>query len=290
MPTRAIIAAILVTLVWGGNYTATKFALSDFPPFLLLLLRFIGVSLLLLPFVWRHPIPRLKEMAIISMLLIVLQFAFVFTGMHMGLSITGSVIATQLGVPFSCVLSAVLFKDYLGPWRSAGLMLAFIGVMIVAGTPNAAEHWDAFLLTVLGAWSWSSANIYLKTIKQPATVPLLFWPALISVLPFLILTLSFESHQIDVIKHAHVSAWAGIIYSMLFASLVGYGLWNWLIAHQPMSKIVPFNLLMPVFGIAIGNAIFVEALTPQVMLGGGLTIVGVAIITLRRPKLAELEH
>lgn len=71
----------------------------------------------------------------------VIQFSFVFSAMNMGLSITSVVVATQLGVPFACVLAAVLFKDYLGPWRAGGLMVAFLGVLIVAGTPNASEHW-----------------------------------------------------------------------------------------------------------------------------------------------------
>ncbi len=290
MPIRAILAAILVALCWGGNYTASKYALMDFPPFLLLLVRFVGVSILLLPFALRRPIPRMRDMFIISMLLIVVQFALVFFALHMGLSITGSIIATQLGVPFSCVMAAILFKDYLGPWRSFGLVLAFVGVMIVAGTPNAAEHWDAFLLTVLGAWSWSGANMYLKTIQQPTTVPLLFWPALISVIPFLILTLTFEQGQLEILQTARWTTWAGVTYSMIFASLVGYGLWNWLVANNPMSVVMPFGLLMPIFGITIGSIMFDDPLTPQIILGGSLAIAGVGIITLRRPKLAELER
>ena len=290
MPLRAILAAIIVAICWGGNYTASKFALQDFPPFLLLLMRFTGVTLVLLPFALRRPIPNLKHMLVISALLIVVQFALVFFALHMGLSITGSIIATQLGVPFSCILAAILFKDYLGPWRSVGLMLAFVGVMIVAGTPNAAEHWDAFLMTVIGSWSWSSANMYLKTIKQPTTIPLLFWPALFSILPFLLLTYTAEHGQFEALANAHWTSWVGICYSVIFASLVGYGLWNWLVAHNPMSRVMPWSLLMPVAGIGIGSFSFGEPLTPRILLGGALAIAGVGIISLRRPKLAELER
>ena len=133
--------------------------------------------------------------------------------------------------------------------------------------------------------------MYLKTIKQPSTVPLLFWPALISVIPFLLLSLAVEQEQLHVMATAHWSAWAGIGYSVVFASLVGYGLWNWLVANNPVSVVMPFGLLMPIAGIGIGHFIFPdEPLTPRILVGGALAIVGVGIITLRRPKLAELER
>ncbi|MES2984081.1 MAG: EamA family transporter [Pseudomonadota bacterium] len=291
MPIRAILAAILVASCWGGNFTATKFAMQDFPPFLALLLRFMGVALVLAPFALRQPrLLRLRDMVVISMLLIVLQFALVFSAMDMGLSITSVIIATQLGTPFACILAAVVFKDYLGPWRSGGLMVAFFGVMIVAGTPNASEHWGAFALAVLGSLMWASSNIYLKCMKpSPPVVQLLFWPALFSILPLALLSWIGESNQWTAIAEAKLSSWVGISYSLFFSSLIGYGLWNRLVTTYPMSSVVPYSLLVPVVGISAGAIAFGEPITAQIIIGASLTILGVGVITLRRPQLAELE-
>lgn len=49
MPIRAILAAILVAACWGGNFTASRFALDEFSPYLMLLIRFAGVALVLAP-------------------------------------------------------------------------------------------------------------------------------------------------------------------------------------------------------------------------------------------------
>ncbi len=288
MPIRAILAALIVALCWGGNFTATKFALQDFPPYFLIFIRFIGVSLLLAPFAARLPRPNLRDMLVIGILLIVMQFAFIFLAMAMGLTITSAIIATQMGVPFSCVVSAVMFKDYLGPWRSAGLMIAFLGVMVVAGTPNAAQHPLAFFLGVLAAISWSCANIYMKRLPPQPVVTLLFWPGLFA-LPFLAaLSAIFEQGQFVSLQSAHWSSWVGITYSALFSSLTGYGLWNWLLNRYPLSQVVPYTLCVPIFGITAGIIFFHEPMTLQILLGAGMTIFGVGIITLRRPKLAEL--
>jgi O-acetylserine/cysteine efflux transporter len=213
MPIRAILAAILVAMCWGGNFAAVHISMIDFPPLLTLLLRFIAVSLILAPFALRHPIPRLRDMLVISLTLIVIQFALVFSAMYLGLAITSTIVALQLGVPFACVMAAIFFKDYLGPWRSGGLMVAFLGVLIVAGTPNASEHWMGFLTAILGAFSWSCANIYMKCMKPTPVVLLLFWPALFAVPMLAALSALFEHHQLTLIHEAHAASWVGIAYS-----------------------------------------------------------------------------
>lgn len=290
MPLIAVLAAITVACCWGGNFAASKYALMEFPPFLTVLLRFIIVTLLLAPLALRKPMPKLRDMTFIAITLIVLHFALIFVGMTMGLTITSVIVATQLGVPFSCVVSAIMFKDYMGPWRSLGLMVAFLGVLIVAGTPNASQHWDAFILAIGGAFAWSSANIYIKRMPPTPVVSLLFWPGLIA-LPFLTaLSLIFEDQQVTRALEGSMRSWGGILYSTFFSSLVGYGLWNWLVTRYPLSQVAPFTLLAPIVGIGAGVSMFAEPLTWQIISGAVLTIIGVTIITVRRPRLAELEN
>jgi O-acetylserine/cysteine efflux transporter len=256
----------------------------------MLTLRFIGLCLVLAPVALRQKRPPMRQMLFLSVTLQTVQFGLMFTALHLGLSITSAVIATQLGVPFSCLMAAIFFKDYLGPWRSFGLLVAFLGVVIVAGTPDASAHWMAFLLMVGGCMAWSVANLYLKTIDAPHSMSLLFWPALLSLPQFMLLSALLESDQLTLIAQAHRAAWLGVAYSTLISSIIGYGLWNWLITHFPVSRVMPFGLLMPVFGIFFGSVLFGEMPSERLLLGGALTMVGVAIITFRRPKLAETEH
>lgn len=289
MPLYAVAAALFVALCWGGNFSASKFSMESFPPFMTVGLRFVIVCALLAPFALiKKPYPKFKDMLFLAMTLIVLHFAMIFLAMNMGLSITSVIVATQLGVPFSCVVSSVLFNDHLGPWRAFGLLVAFLGVLMVALTPNASEHWQAFMLATFGAFAWSSANIYMKRMKPTKVVALLFWPGLIS-LPILgAMTLLFEHDHLQKLQDATWVSWGGILYSTVFSSLIGYGLWNWLIGKYPLSQVVPYSLCVPIAGIAGGVLIFGDAFTLQVQIGAALTIAGVGIIAMRRPKLAEL--
>lgn len=290
MPSSAILAALCVALCWGGNFPASKFALIDFPPFLTIVLRFALVCLLLAPVALRLPRPSLRDMAVITLTNIVMQFALIFYAMAQGLHITSAIVAMQLGVPFSCLMAAVVFKDYLGPWRAFGLGVAFLGVVMVAGTPNAAEHSGAFLLAVCGAFGWSLANIYLKRMQPVPPVVMLFWTGLLAIPPMALLSLLFESGQWAALAQAHLPSWLGVAYSALVSSIVGYGLWSRLIATYPMSQVVPYSLLVPVGGIAGGVLIFDEPFSGMMLAGAALTMLGVAIISLRRPKLVQLEN
>lgn len=290
MPIRAILAAILAVSCFGLNYTATKFALMDFPPFLILTIRFLTIAVMLAPIALSLPRANIRQMAVFGLVALVAQFALSFVALDLGLSITSAVIAAQLSVPFACVMSAIFFKDFLGPWRSAGLMLAFLGVLMVAGTPNASEHWGAFALAVIGSFAYAGGNLYLKTITPaPGAIALLFWPALFTTPTFAALSYLFESGQWQAVTHASATSWMGITYSIVIASLVGHTLWNRLVTTYPLTHVVPYSLLIPVAGIAGGAIAFGDPLTLQVLLGAGLTILGVAVITLRRPQLAEME-
>lgn len=288
MPPIAILAALFVALCWGGNFSASKFAMQDFPPFLTVILRFVCVSVLLAPWALRQrPWPRMRDMCFIACTLIVLHFALIFVAMKLGLTITSVIVATQMGVPFSCIVSSVLFKDHLGPWRTLGLLVAFFGVLMVALSPNASQHWGAFMLAVFGSLAWSSANIYMKVMKPVPGVALLFWPGLLSLPVLLVMTLLFEHDQLSILQQAAWSSWAGIAYSTVFSSFAGYGLWNWLVRTYPLSQVVPFSLCVPIAGITGGVLFFGDPLTTQIVLGASLTLVGVGIIALRRPSLVS---
>jgi O-acetylserine/cysteine efflux transporter len=278
-------------MCWGGNYTATKIAMHEFPPYIALLLRFIGVAIVLAPFALRRKLPPMRDMGFLALTLIILQFACIFSALHMGLSITSAVVASQLGVPFACILAAIVFRDFLGPWRSGGLMVAFLGVLIVAGTPDASEHWQAFLLAVGASFAWAVANVYMKRMQPtPEVIQLLFWPALFAVPALALLSYCFEANQLQAITDAHWQSWAWIGYSLMFSSLLGYGLWNHLITTYPMSSVVPYSLLVPIVGITAGVIAFGDPITTQVIVGATLTIIGVGIITVRRPQLVEMEQ
>lgn len=287
MTLRYALLALVVSFFWGANFSAVKIGLEHFPPYLMLALRFAGVAALLLPFYPKRSIPLTFALKI-SFVLNTAHFALVFGAMWMGIDIPTAVITVQLGVPFSCLLSAMWFNDRLGAWRTFGLTVAFVGIVLIAGTPNVTANFIAFCMVMLGAFCWALSNVMIKKEGALNIMEVLGWTSLLSVPQLLVISWLFESNQWELVLTATWPASLAITFSALCSTVIAYGLWYYLLTKCEVSQITPFNLLVPIFAIALGQILYPVELTPQILIGGLITIAGVAIIVIRRPRLATI--
>ena len=285
MSALSLLFALTVAVCWGGNFAASKFALLHLPPILTVLIRFAALSLVLLPFAPKPP-RSLHSLAVLALLVNVLHLCLVFAAMWLGLEISTTVIAMQLGVPFSVILGAMFLGEKPGVRRIFGMVIAFAGLLLVVGSPSVEGNWFAFLLALAGAMAWAGNNVYMKTFGDIKIIPLLAWTSLLSLPMLIVLTLLIESPTIEMIQAAPLSAWLGITYSAIFSTLLGYGLWYILLRQYSLSLVAPFSLLTPFVGIASAQWLFDESLSPQLLTGGLVTIVGVGIILIALPRVA----
>lgn len=279
-----IILAILVALCWGGNFVAARIALDVLPPFWLLAIRFALVALLLLPFFPKPPAP-LKSIFILSVILGTLHFGLMFVPISLGLDVSSAVISSQLGVPFSCLLGAILFNEHIGRWRALGMLISLIGVIIICGSPRIIEQYWQFMLACTGAFAWASGNIYIKKLGRVNILGVLGWLSLFCVPQLLLLSYVTETGQGAVIAQATLVTWAALGYTVVFSTIFAYGVWYGLMSRFPVSHVVPYSLLVPVFGLGAAQWFYAEPLTWQFVTGGILTIIGVSVIILRRPAI-----
>lgn len=282
-----IAGAIAVTAMWGGNYIAAKTGMLTFGPFFYTALRFCIVAAALLPFA---PLPTKREalhLAGLGFVLCLLHMAVMILAVHAGLSVAASVIVSQMGVPFSCLLGAVLLGDVIGKWRSLGLLISFAGIFMLAGSPDVLENPVAFGFALIGAFAWGVSNIQLKFLPSMSVVKQLAWMSVFAVPLLLITSAMVEGAEWRKIPSAPAEAWAGLAYSALCSTVAAYGFWSYLIRVYPVSHIAPYSLLTPLFGVACGVLWYHEPLTALLVAGGLVTIAGVAIITVRRPRMLE---
>ncbi|MFO1241685.1 MAG: EamA family transporter [Rickettsiales bacterium] len=283
-----IVLAILVAALWGGNFVAAKITLQTLPPLTLLAVRFIITAILLWPFAPKPTVP-LKQIFLLSTLLGVTHFSLMFAAIYWGVALPNAVIATQLGVPFSCLLGTIFFKDMIGRWRALGMLVAFVGIVIIVGTPSIANQFWPFMVSCLAAFAWAVANIQMKRIGQVHIMALLSRLSLFAFPQLALLSMIFEHGQIEAIQSASTQVWLGMAYTVLFSTIVAYGMWYYLLGRFPVSQVTPYSLLVPVFGILASQWFFHTPLTTQFLIGGAFTMAGVAIIIFRRPQEGILE-
>jgi O-acetylserine/cysteine efflux transporter len=282
--------AVLIAALWGGNYVAAKIGMAYFPPIFYTMLRFWLTAMVLLPFLPRvnsgfYTPAMMQKIALNALVLCVGHMAFILVAMHEGLNIAASVVIVQLGVPFSCLLGVLFLGDKIGRWRVLGLIIAFTGVMLITGSPNITEHPIAFFIALGATFAWAVSNILMKQLPPIDALPLFSLLAIFAFPMLAITSYLFEYSTWRAIHTAPANAWMALCYTVSCSTIIAYGGWAFLIRRYQVSTIAPYSLLVPVFGIASGALWFGEMPTHDMLIGGAVIIAGVAIITLRRPKI-----
>jgi O-acetylserine/cysteine efflux transporter len=283
--TLAMLATLVaVTVVWGFNFAVVKIGLGMMPPIAFVALRFAVVALLLLPWL-RWSRRRARDLAALSVLLGVVHFSLMFTGMR-GLDVATASIAIQLQVPFAAILAAIFFKETLHWRRLTGMAIAFAGVVLIAGEPRLAGNLLPLLLVIAAACTWAGANILIKHIGDDVDVlSLNGWVALLAAPQLMLLSWAVEDGQLAALAAADWRLWASLAFQALLVTIFGYAVWYRMMRRFSVNQVMPFTLLVPLFGVLSGVGVFGDRLTWPMLVGGLCTIVGVAIIVIRRPRV-----
>ena len=134
MSLRDILIALCTPLLLGFGFAIAKPAMQQFPPFLLMGLRFTIAALVL---VWWFPIPRglIKNLFIISLIGGTVSYGLVYLGLNI-VDASSSTLLVQAEVPFGVLIAYFLFKEKPGIKNIFGIIIAFIGLVVLLGAPN----------------------------------------------------------------------------------------------------------------------------------------------------------
>lgn len=284
-----ILLGILIAVIWSGNLIASKVAAVYMPPLLLSTARFVTVSALILPFSRRISIPWYKVF-VMAQIWGTLYFALFFTGFYLGVSASVASIGLQMSVPLTAIFGMLFLKERVIILKWLGIIISCIGVYVMKDTPNLLEHPTGFFLMLMAAFSWAVASLLIKYSGEDNPVALTGWMALCAT-P-LLFALSFASHILPFMPHEwerlpemfslRPEFIAAFLYMNLAGSLAGNIGWLYLLRHNPASQVMSFLLLVPVCGVLFSALLLDEPLTPPILLGGALVVVGMAMIILRK--------
>ena len=282
-----LLLAASVPLLWGIGFTFAKAGLNEFPPLLLMGLRFSLASLAL---VWFVPIPRgqLKQIFLISFVGSTLQYGMTFTGLSM-IDASLAIIIIHLEVPFSVLLAAIILKDNPGIQRILGMLISFAGIVLIAGQPSLRGQMLAILLTTSGALMWAVGQIMVKHLENPPSgFALTAWIGVFSGPQMILGSFIIEESQLQSLAQASWIGWGVILYLAVIMTALGYGIWYRVLSRNPVSKVMPVMLLLPVFTIISSMLLLGERPATIIFFGGAVVIGGVSLTVLAKdPKLVS---
>ncbi len=269
----------MVTL-WGVNFIAIHFSLEHFPPLFLVGLRFTVLALPALLFI---PWPRVKVAHLLGYGLGfgTLQFFGLYLGMSAGFPAGLASLVLQASAPFTVLLGALLLREKITGRRALGIAVAVAGLAVVGVSRGSIDGWLPFLLVVLGAFGWALGNLASRQAQTDRPLALVMWMAVVPPVPMFAASLLVEGPErissalIASISLEALPGWAGLVYTMLFGTIVGSGIWVWLMRRHPAGVVAPFSMLVPVVGILAAWLMLGQVPTWLELLGGLLVIGGV---------------
>lgn len=276
---------VLINGIWGFNIVAIKLSVDRFPPVFLSFLRFLIVGLAVLP--WLRI--RRGEMRWLLTAAICgggLQFALMFTGVKLSGNMSSVAIASQLGVPFATLLSVALLGERIRWRRWLGIALSFTGIVVLAFSPDVFSSAQGLMMIVAAAFIGAVGLVAIKRVHELEPLELMAWLAWASLPLLLPLSLLIEDGQLESLAQAGATGWGALLYSAVLASLFAHTAYFALVRRYPVSSVAPVTVLAPVFSVLFSVLLLGDRLDWRMVVGGLMTLSGVAVIVTREGKAA----
>lgn len=288
MSLRELAVLILMCTIWGFHFVVIKTTVADVPPLFYAAVRMSLLTVVLAPFLRWRPGQMIKIMAA-GACFGGLNYAFMFTGLARAPA-SAAAVALELYVPFATILSVIFLGDRVGIKRGFGIILAIVGVAIIAlfkGETATTAQQDATIgigitLITLAAMAEASGAVLVKSIKSLSPLNLLAWFALVG--NFILWPACFllEPGALETALQADRTMLIGaILYSAIGASIIGHASYYWLLQRLPVSLVAPSGLLTTLLAVIFSIWLLGDTLTAPMILGGLFVLVGVGVILLR---------
>ncbi|UVJ40276.1 EamA family transporter [Arthrobacter sp. CJ23] len=280
--------AVLVAVLWGLNFVAIDFGLHpgggrEVPPLLFVAMRFV---LVVFPFIFfiRKPDVGWKAIIGVGLFMSAGQFGLLYLGMALGMPAGLASLVLQAQVLLTVLLAARFLGEKPSRRQLLGVVLGVAGLAVVAVGRSAVAPVLPLLIVLAAALSWATGNIIARKAKAASGLGLVVWSGAVVPLPLAGLSLLVDGPDtvLASLGDLQPATLLSALYTAVFASLVGYGIWNRLLGLYPSSDVVPFTLLVPVVGMTAAWLMLQEVPSIGELAGGLLLLAGVATAVLQR--------
>ena len=147
--------------------------------------------------------------------------------------------------------------------------------------PTGAESTHGADVDPVSALLQATGSVFMRGLHGLGPINFQGWTAAFSLPVMLLATLSLENDQMAVMAAADALHWAALLYSVFMASLVGHGLFFFLVQRHPLPVLMPFMLLAPLMATLFGVLVWGDRPGWRLLAGGTLVLSGILFITLR---------
>lgn len=297
-----IAAFAAVYILWGSTYLAIKFAIETLPTFLMAGTRFLTAGAILFVaarFMKDYERPTWAQwktsFVVGTLLLLGGNGAVVLAEHYVSSSLAALLVATE---PFWIVLLSWLWMKGARPNGKValGLLIGFVGVYLLVGgqgngsmTSNSNQLFGTILI-IIGTICWATGSLYglrAPSAKSPVLasgMQMLCGGAVL----FLVGTAAGEWTNFN-IAAVSLNSWLGLAYLTIFGSIIAFTAYSWLLKNAEPSIVATYAYVNPVIAVFLGWLIAGETFTAQMLVGAGVIVGSVVLITSHNDNKSEPE-
>jgi drug/metabolite transporter (DMT)-like permease len=279
---------ILTAILWGANPIAVKSVLSEISPLMLILVRFTGISLILLTILcyrdgkqaWppRQHIPALIMMGFTGT---VLNNGLQFTGLQYSTAINCTLVAT-LTPAMTALVTGIFLNEHIRNEQWLGIAISFLGTLFLIAHGSLANLRNLTvnqgdLLFVIAQFCWVFYSILGQKVMEDMTpLATTAWAGLAGAM-LTGVTILYEGIGAPV--HLSSLGWFSMLYMIMGSGIVAFIWYNVGISVVGPNHAAIFLNISPLAGMLLAVVLLHEQLGWQEIMGGLWIMLGVYITT-----------
>lgn len=289
-----LLLGVVVTIIWGSNFSVIELGLDQLDPFLLTALRFTFSAFPLVLIVKRPADVKLVSIAAYGVVFGVGLWWVVNMAMHLGMSPGLSSLILQFSAFFTIILSSLLFRERISRVQIAGMVVAASGLAMIIHLTRGTTTTSGVVLVLLAAASWSVCNMIIKACRPRDMIAFIAWSSAFAAPVLFALTWVAEGNRpfVGLYHHFGGAAAFSVFFQAYVTTVFGYMVWNNLMKKYPAAMVAPLSLIVPISGLITSYLAFDEHLSGGMWIAIATVLGGIAIFinSGRIPSLFTRSH
>lgn len=286
----AEIGVLAIMVVWAANFIVVKDALSILPPVGFTFLRYALASIALLAILrWSEGEIRIPRSGAWRILLLGgLGFGVYQILWTVGLTTIpagDSALLIAATPVFTAVIAVLIGTDTLRPAKALGVVLSFVGVVLVIAAGVGIELSGSpigFALTLGAAICWATYTAFgARILRDHSPLVLTTWATIGGTLVLAPVGLG-QLLAPGVVGQEQADRWPSIAFAVAYSGLLAAAIANVVVFNGVRllgpTRITALQSLVPALAVVLAFVILLEPIRPGQVLGGAIIVLGVALI------------
>lgn len=251
-----LLIAIAVAWMWGFNFSVIKLGVEGMDPLILAGLRFTFAAIPAVFFI-KKPQVSWSVLAVYGLIFGVGVWGMLTLSIYMGVSAGMSSLILQSSAFISVLLGVIFLKEKLSSIRKIGLLISLLGLSLIFTLQDGSVTLIGIVFACFAAISFSLVGLIIKKVIINDMFAFVVWSCIFAPIPLFALSfvLNGTSSYLSLINNMDYLSIFSVLFQAYPVTLLGYWLWNKLVAQYPISIMAPLTLLVPLFAL-LGSVIF----------------------------------